>query len=154
MWTTQCQNSLESIKTALIRPPILNIPDLTKIFVLQTDASNMAVGAALLQEQNGFLLPCLYASRKLKDRETKYCISEKELLGLVFGLKTFNRFLVMRPFIVQTDHAALSYLKLHASKNSRLARTALAIQDYTFAVEHLPGKRNVLCDFLSRAEIS
>jgi len=150
-WTDECETSLSVLKQALTEPPILNIPDLEKHFVLQCDASDKAVGAALLQERDGMLLPCFYASRKLLERETHYCIAEKELVGLVFGLKAFSRFLLMKPFIIQTDHKPLTFLKQNASKNARLTRMALCIQDFTFSIEHLRGTQNVLCDFLSRS---
>ncbi|GFO14300.1 LReO_3 protein [Plakobranchus ocellatus] len=78
-WTAECEASLNGLKSHLTEPLVLNVPDLNKTFVLQSDASDFAVSAPLLQEHNRALLPCYYASRKLLDREHKYCIAEKEL---------------------------------------------------------------------------
>ena len=68
-WTQECQIGLDKRKEALTSEPILRVPDLSKPFVVQSDSSNKALGAALLQEHEGSLLPCFYASRRLLDRE-------------------------------------------------------------------------------------
>ena len=80
---------MDRLKEALISEPILQVPDMSKPFVVQSDASNKALGAVLLQEHEGFLLPCFYASRRLLDREINYAIIEKETLGIVFALNKF-----------------------------------------------------------------
>jgi hypothetical protein len=48
-WDTECQNSFEHLKHALISSPILQHADLTKPYWLHTDASQFAVGAVLIQ---------------------------------------------------------------------------------------------------------
>lgn len=45
--------------------PILKIPNLSEIFVLQTDASDVGVEAVLLQYEDGVKKPVAYASKKL-----------------------------------------------------------------------------------------
>lgn len=51
-----------------------------------------------------------YASRALTSAERRYCITRRELLGVVYGLKKYRQHLLGRPVIVRTDHAALIYL--------------------------------------------
>ena len=129
---------------------ILQVPDMSKPFVVQSDASNKALGAVLLQEHEGFLLPCFYASRRLLDREINYAIIEKETLGIVFALNKFSKYLLMRPFYIQTDHKPLSFLNKNKSRSARLTRWALSIQQYSFTVQHIRGVNNVVSDALSR----
>ena len=123
---------------------------MSKPFVVQSDASNKALGAVLLQEHEGSLLPCFYASRRLLDREINYAIIEKETLGIVFALNKFSKYLLMRPFYIQTDHKPLSFLNKNKSRSARLARWALSIQQYSFTVQHIRGVNNVVSDALSR----
>ena len=130
--------------------PILQVPDMSKPFVVQSDASNKALGAVLLQEHEGSLLPCFYASRRLLDREINYAIIEKETLGIVFALNKFSNYLLMRPFYIQTDHKPLSFLNKNKSRSARLTRWALSIQQYSFTVQHIRGVNNVVSDALSR----
>ena len=77
-------------------------------YVQDTDASDTALGAVLQQEQNGKLHVIGYASRTLTASETRYCITRRELLGVVFGLKKFRQYLLGPEIIVRTDHAALT----------------------------------------------
>ena len=149
-WTKECQNSLDKIKEVLISEPILRVPVLSKPFIVQSDASTKGIGAVLLQEYNGTLLPCHYASRRLLEREEHYAVCELECLALVYALHTFSKYLLMKPFYIQIDHAGLSFLKQNKSKNARLTRWALSIQQYTFTVQHIKGTANVVADFLSR----
>ena len=79
-------------------------------YVLDTDASDTALGAVLQQEQDGKLHVIGYASRTLTPAEARYCITRRELLGVVFGLKKYRQHLLGRPIIVRTDHTALAYL--------------------------------------------
>ena len=137
-------------KEALISEPILQVHDMSKPFVVQSDASNKALGAVLLQEHEGSLLPCFYASRRLLDREMNYAIIEKETLGIVFALNKFSKYLLMRPFYIQTDHKPLSFLNKNKSRSARLTRWALSIQQYSFTVQHIRGVNNVVSDALSR----
>jgi len=68
--------------------------------VLDTDASDTALGAVLQQEQGGKLHVIGYASRTLSTAETRYCITRRELLGVVFGLKKYQQHLLGGPIIV------------------------------------------------------
>ncbi|GFO40699.1 Pol polyprotein [Plakobranchus ocellatus] len=132
VWSARCQHSLDTLKKTLTSKPVLQLPDLSNTFFVQSDASNKAIGAALLQQHGETLLPCYYASRKLLDREIKYPIIEKECLAVVFALYTFSKYLLMRPFILMVDHKPLSFLRTRKTKNSRLMRWALSLQQFSF----------------------
>ena len=83
-------------------------PDLD--LYLETDASRVAIGMALLQsEQNdrSSLYPIAYGSKTLTSAETRYANIEHELLGVVGGLEKFNYFTFGRPVTVLTDHKPL-----------------------------------------------
>ena len=70
------------------------------------------------------------------------------------GIKRFNLYLAGRRFTLQTDHKTLKYLKDVAYQNDRVFRWAVAVQEYSFRVEDIPGKENVGADFLSRTGYS
>ncbi|GFN81979.1 Pol polyprotein [Plakobranchus ocellatus] len=111
VWTPECQESWDAIEKCLTSEPILKVPDPSKPFVVQTDASNKAIAGTLLQQHEGTLHPCFYASRTLKDRERNYAIIELEMLAIIFALDKFSKYLLMKPFLIQTDHPPLSFLK-------------------------------------------
>ena len=108
-WTDARQQAFEQLKSRLVTAPVLAMLD-TGQFVLDVDASNIGVGAVLQQEQNGCLRMIAYASRTFNRAESNYCITRRETLGAVFGLKQFRQYLLGRHFILRSDHSALSYL--------------------------------------------
>ena len=83
-------------------------PDLD--LYLETDASGVAIGMALLQSDENdrnSLYPIAYGSKTLTHTETRYANVEHELLGMVGGLEKFNYFIFGRPVTVLTDHKPL-----------------------------------------------
>ncbi|WP_435316590.1 ribonuclease H family protein, partial [Klebsiella pneumoniae] len=64
-WTSKCQESFEKLKHFIISKPVLKAPNFNKEFRLQVDASDIGIGAVLLQEYNGILHPVCFASVKL-----------------------------------------------------------------------------------------
>ena len=108
----------------------------------------------LLQENDGKLYPVGYASKKLNLTEARYPIIEKECLAVVWGIKRFKLYLAGRRFTLQTDHKPLKYLKDASYQNDRVFRWAVAVQEYSFRVEDIPGRENIGADFLSRTGYS
>ena len=149
-WSDECQNSLSQIQKCLSSDPILILPDVSSKFFLRTDASSRAIGAVLLQQRDGLLRPVQFAGRKLLDRETKYCIMELECLAIVFGCSHFQRYLMGTQFVVQTDHKPLAFLKQNKSKNARIFRWFLYLQEFSFKLESIPGSENYMADIMSR----
>ena len=94
-----------------------------------------------------------YASRKLLDRETRYAVVEKECLAIVWGIDRFSRYLLGKPFNLETDHRALTYVSQSRLKNGRLMRWALALQEYQYRVVPIAGSSNVEADALSRCPL-
>ncbi|GFR76053.1 reverse transcriptase [Elysia marginata] len=149
-WSTRCDDSLREIQRLLSSSPILVIPGMREHFIVRSDASDRGIGAVLLQEKGGILMPCRYASRKLNQTKVRYSAVERKALALVFGVTKFQRFFTFKHFTLQSDHKPLSYLKSGAHKNARLMRWALALQEFSFDVVHISGSENVHADALSR----
>ena len=102
--------SLDFLKQALTTAPILAMSQDTGMFVLDVDASDLAVGAVLQQEQGDLLRVIGYSSHTFNTYEKKYCITRKELATVVFGLKRYRQYLLGRHFLIRSDHVALTYL--------------------------------------------
>ncbi|KAL0445910.1 UNVERIFIED_CONTAM: Retrovirus-related Pol polyprotein from transposon [Sesamum latifolium] len=82
-WTPQCQESLDRLKRAMVTDLVLALPGMSKPFVVETDASDFALGGVLMQDGH----PVAFESRKLKDVERHYSVHEKELLAVVHCLR-------------------------------------------------------------------
>ena len=90
-WSAACDEAFVTLKECLTKTPILRVPDPKQRLIVQTDASDVGVGAVLSQQDDdGEEHPIAYASRKLQFRETKYSAVEKECLAIVWALKYFK----------------------------------------------------------------
>jgi hypothetical protein len=151
-WDDRKEIAFKTLKERLCSQPVCCLPDLSKEFVLRTDASDFGLGAILLQDQGFGLQPIACASRKLIQAEKNYATVEKECLAIVWGIEKFSPYLYGRPFTIQSDHQPLQHLQRMKTSNSRLMRWAMQLQPYNFHVEAIPGKDNVGADFLSRLD--
>ena len=86
-WTPELEEAFSSLKNAMGRGPILKLPDFSKEFYLQCDASDYCTGGILLQDYDGQKFPVQYISQKMKPAEINYSTIEKECLAIVVGCK-------------------------------------------------------------------
>ena len=152
-WSDTTLDIFHTLKKILIKKPVLQLPDMTLPFTLQTDASNVGLGAVLLQANQTdpeVLSPVAYASRLLRKAEKNYSTIEKEGLSVYWALQKFHMYLYGRTFVLRTDHRPLLYLNQADKLNPRLKRWAIYINLYSFRAEHIPGKDNHIPDLLSR----
>jgi len=139
------------LKRNLSTKPLLIYPDFSQPFIVACDASTKAIGAVLSQVRNGEERPVAYCSRQLNSAESKYSVTELELLAFLFATKQFRCYLYGHKFTVHTDHRALKWLLNLQDPSSRLTRWAVKLSEYDFVVEHRPGTRMRHADALSRS---
>ena len=149
-WGESQQNAFETLKSRLGEAPILHLPDPHKPFVLRTDASDVGVGAVLMQMDGDQYFPVSYASRKLLPRERRYSVIERECLAVVWAIAKFHVYLYGKQFMLETDHHPLAYLATAKVSNSRVMRWALSLQPYRYVVRAIKGVDNAGPDYLSR----
>uniref|UniRef100_K7EYA7 Gypsy retrotransposon integrase-like protein 1 n=1 Tax=Pelodiscus sinensis TaxID=13735 RepID=K7EYA7_PELSI len=150
-WTERGRQAFDTIKRRLVSAPILRQPDFSRPFILQTDASEVGLGAVLAQEVEGGEHPILYLSRKLFDREKNYATIEKEALAVKWAIEALRYYLLGDRFLLITDHAPLKWIQSMKETNARIMRWYLALQPYCFQVVHRPGAAHQNADFLSRS---
>lgn len=149
-WTNECQVAFDALKAKLTSAPILTHPDFSKPFILDTDASQNAIGAALSQIQNGQERVVAYASKVFSKTERRYCVTRKELFAVVTFIKHFRHFLYGRKFLVRTDHSSLRWLLRFKDPEGQLARWLEVISPYDMEIEHRAGRLHGNADGLSR----
>ena len=145
-----CETVFLDLKHALLSASILVAYCDDGQYVLDTDASDTALGAVLQQEQGGKLHVIGYASQTLTPSETRYCITRRELLGVVYGLKKYRQHLLGWPIIVRTDHAALMYLMKTPEPVGQQGRWLDLLSEYDITIQHRPGRVHGNSDTLSR----
>lgn len=130
--------------------PILEHPNFSEDFILDTDASKNATGAVLSQNIDGKEKVIAYASRTLSKSERRYCVTRNELLAVVHFVKHFRHFLYGRKFTVRTDHSSLQWLVNFKNAEDQLARWLEILSSYNMKILHRPGAKHSNADALSR----
>lgn len=84
---------------AILSPPILALPDFSKLFVVECDAYGVGLGVVLMQEGR----PLAFHSEALKGRCLYLSTFVKEFLAVVKAIKKWRPYLVGKPFVIETD---------------------------------------------------
>ena len=122
----------------------LAFPDFTKPFHLYTDASDVQLRATLVVQDGR---PLGFYTRKLSDTQINYTVGEKDLLGIVEGLKAFAGVIRGQDLMVHTNYLNILYNKL---PSQRMIRWQLLLERYHPKVVHIKGVDNDAADALSR----
>ncbi|CAH0486080.1 unnamed protein product [Peronospora farinosa] len=152
LWTAEHQSAFDSVKKSLSEAPVLMLPDDSKPFHVVCDASNFAIGCALMQfDDEGRERVVSFQSRQMKPAEKNYPVHDKELLAMRYALIKFRVYLLgEKMFSIYTDHASLRTAVKSPHLSQRMARWLSFFAEYNFVVHYKPGKNNILADALSR----
>lgn len=152
-WDSECNDEFLCIKEKLRNAPCLASFDPLKTSVLTTDASLKGLGAVLQQESEKGLITIMFASRGLKEPETRYSVIEREALAVFWAVRKLKKFLWGTKFLVKTDHKPLceTFTKKGIDLvSSRITKWVIALQEYNFEIRYIPGVENCVADTLSR----
>ena len=111
-WTPEWQDAFDILKQHFIESPVLLMPDLSKPFILEMDASLFASRAVLWQQDsNGDWHPCAYLSKSFNDTECNYNIWDRELLAVIRALTEWWHYLQgsLLTITLLSDHQNLAY---------------------------------------------
>ena len=130
------------LKDKLCSAPVLALPDFTRAFEVECDASGIGIGAVLMQDKR----PIAYFSKKLNGAALNYPTYDKELYALVRTLETWQHYLWPKEFVIHSDHEALESGKL----SRRHAKWVEFIETFPYVIKYKQGKENIVADALSR----
>lgn len=170
-WTNECEVAFDTLKSRLTSPKFLAHPRPWHLFVIDTDASDLALGAVLQQsveplpangdvgldrfkykEKN--LRTIAFESRRMSITERNYSAQEREALAIVNALQKFRGYIEGSPILVRTDHESLKYLLTQKNPGRRLTRFIDDIAHFDLQIVYRPGRSQVVADALSRVETS
>jgi len=107
------------------------IIDWSKPFSLLTDASDIAVCAALTQPNNeGHECPIASASSKLNTTHQKWATIEKEAYAALWALNKFKNWVLGAQIVLYSDHNPLTYMTKSSPKSTKLMRWSLTLHKF------------------------
>ena len=153
-WNDEAQVAFENIKRELCEAPVLGMLTEKDMYVLDTDASVVAISAILHQEQqwNGrtVLRPIAYGSKVLSDTEMKYGAPKAEMFAVVIFVEKYRAYLGSAPFKLRVDSRALSWLKTYSMDQSYIGRWIVRLDGYHMIIEHRMRDKQQNADSLSK----
>ena len=152
VWGPDQQKAFNELKLEFTEGRILAHPDTSKSFVLETDASDVALGGVLSQYHGDDLRPVAFYAKQHSPAERNYEIYDKELLAIVECCKHWRHFLQgsLHTTTIITDHENLKYFKEAHRLTRRQARWSLFLSEFDFVINHRPGKLHKAADAISR----
>ena len=104
-WKSEHKDILDKVRKILEEEVLLQYPDFSQPLYVATDASKYGLGCVLYQIDNEETKRYIrFASRSLSPAERNYGAPQRELLGVLFALRSFRAYLYGRKFTLFADH--------------------------------------------------
>lgn len=148
-WSPQTAEAFLLLKQALMEALVLAIPDFEKTFVLETDASDLGLGAVLMQDGH----PVAYLSKSLCPKNQALSTYE-ECMAILMAVEKWRPYLQQKEFIIKTDHKSLLYLTNQRVHSKLQHKALLKLMDLQYKIIYKQGIHNTAVDALSRCPVA
>jgi hypothetical protein len=144
-WTPTTAQAFQTLKMVMCTTLVLALPDFTKTFVLECDASGKGIGAILMQEGR----PLAFTNKQLSERNMGKSIYEKEILAILHAVDMWHPYLLGKHFNIKTNHQSLKYFLEQRISSSEQQKWVTKLFGYDYEIIYKKGKDNVVADALS-----
>ncbi|WVZ23582.1 hypothetical protein V8G54_002126 [Vigna mungo] len=147
-WSEEAKAAFQSLKDCLTQSPVLALPNFSKVFVVDVDASGSGIGVVLMQDHH----PIAFISRVLNMQQQSLSTYEKKLLEVVFAVQKWRHYLLNRHFVIRIDHRSLQYILSQILTTTFQQKWLVKLMEFDYTIEFKQGRENVAADALSRQE--
>ena len=118
-------------------------------YIVNTDASDDACGAQLLQEHDGMEFPIAFLLHTFSETQRKWSMSEQEAYGVYYTITKWNYYLQGTNITVENDHKPLVKFLNGKNANNKVNRWSLELTTYNITFQWISGAKNKAADCLS-----
>nr|GEW64266.1 putative mitochondrial protein [Tanacetum cinerariifolium] len=145
IWFDDSQTTFEQLKQAMVRAPVLKLPDFSKESTLETDALGVGLRAVLLQEGH----PITFLNKTLSSKHKLMSTYKKEFLAIVYVLEKWRGYLLDRHFKIKTNYFSLKYLLDQRISTRTQLKWIPKLMGFNNEIQYKKGVENVISDALS-----
>ncbi|CAA0836889.1 Uncharacterized mitochondrial protein AtMg00860, partial [Striga hermonthica] len=147
-WTEASEKAFEELKEAMTTTPVLAMPRFDVLFEIHSDASDIGIGAVLVQEGR----PLAYLSKALGPACLGLSVYVKEMMAVVEAVRVWRSYLLGRHFRIVTDQQPLKHLLEQRIVTPEQQKFVSKLMGFNFEIVYRPGRKNTVADALSRRE--
>jgi hypothetical protein len=136
----------DNLKQALVSAPVLALPDFSKGFTIEIDASAKGIGVVLMRDHH----PITYLSKALGPKAQALSTYEKECLALIMAVTKWKQYLQHKEFSILTDHGSLLHLNQQTLQQPLQQKAFLKLLGLQYKLIYKKGPENKAADALSR----
>ncbi|XP_038972753.1 uncharacterized protein LOC103696780 isoform X1 [Phoenix dactylifera] len=145
-WNLQAEQAFHLLKQAMMTTPVLDIPNFSETFVVETDASDKGIGAVLTQGGK----PVAYMSKALGVTKKGWSTYAKEMLAIMEAVRMWRPYLLGRKFQIRTDQKSLRHFLEQRVSTPEQQKWVTKLLGYEYEIVYKPEKDNSAADALSR----
>jgi len=146
VWNAKTEASFQTLKTSLMAAPVLALPNFSKSFELETDASDKGIGAVLQQDGH----PIAYVSKALGPKAQGLSTYEKECLAILLDVDYWRPYLQHSEFTIKTDQKSLIHLDDQRLTTPWQHKALSKLLGLSYKIVYKQGRENRVSDVLSR----
>jgi hypothetical protein len=146
VWNAETKASFQTLKTSLMAALVLALPNFSKSFELETDASDKGIGAVLQQDGH----PIAYVSKALGPKAQGLSTYEKECLAILLVVDYWRPYLQHSEFTIKTDQKSLIHLDDQRLTTPWQHKALSKLLGLSYKIVYKQGRENRVSDVLSR----
>ena len=150
VWSPEADVAFQALKNVVTNTLVLALPDFTKPFTVETDASGSDMGAVLSQEGH----PIAFFSKEFCPKLVRSSTYVHELAAITNVVKKWRQYLLGHHFVILIDHRSLKELMTQEVQTPEQHRYLARLLGFDYYIQYRTGKTNVVADALSRSSES
>jgi hypothetical protein len=147
-WSQAQDEAFNTLKQTMTAAPVLSMPNFSKPFVLEADASGYGIGAVLMQDGR----PISFMSKTIGPKAAALSTYDKEAMAIIEALKKWKHYFAASSLVIRTDQQSLKHIQEQKLTEGIQHKLLIKLLGYKYTIEYKKGRENKVADALSRVK--